>query len=83
VTPVAVGAHFLTLDIGLPTDQLQPVIRRILTDGGGPLDVELAALNRRGNAIRVRIETMGPTDSTGQVIGAVLLMEDNVSSGSA
>ena len=72
----AIGEHFLTVDIGLPTDQLRPAIRQILTDGSGPLDVELDAVNRRGRAIRVRIETIGLTDNAGQVTGVVLVMED-------
>jgi two-component system, chemotaxis family, CheB/CheR fusion protein len=73
----AIGEHFLTLDIGLPTDQLRPVIRQILADGGGPLEVELDAVNRRGRAIRVRIEAIGLTDSAGGISGAVLVMEDD------
>jgi hypothetical protein len=53
------------------------VIRQILTDGGGPLQVEFDAVNRGGQAIRVQIETIALTDGTGQVNGAVLVMEDN------
>jgi two-component system CheB/CheR fusion protein len=71
----AIGEHFLTVDIGVPTDQLRRVIRQVLTEGG-PIQVELDAVNRRRQAVRVQIETIRLTDSTGEVSGAVLVMED-------
>ena len=72
----ALGEHFLNLDIGLPTDQLRPLIRQALSDGGEPVDIELDAVNRRGRAIRVRIECSALTGSNGTISGAVLVMED-------
>jgi len=72
----AVGQHFLNLDIGLPTDPLRPLLRQVLADGGGPVDVELDAVNRRGRAVRVRIELIGLTDGAGRKAGAILVMED-------
>jgi two-component system, chemotaxis family, CheB/CheR fusion protein len=54
------GRHFLSLDIGLPVDRLRPMIRDQLgdgsaLDGGQPNEMVLAATNRRGRAITVRV----------------------------
>src|SRR5436190_15148858 len=37
----AVGQHFLNLDIGLPTDQLRPMIRRVLGGDSDPQEIRL------------------------------------------
>jgi two-component system CheB/CheR fusion protein len=72
----ALGEHFLNLDIGLPTDQLRPLIRQALSDGKGPITLELDAVNRRGKTVRVRIECSPLANVGGRVSGAVLVMED-------
>jgi two-component system CheB/CheR fusion protein len=74
----AIGEHLLNLDIGLPTDQLRPLVRQALMDADGPRSVELDAVNRRGKSIRVRIECSPLTSGDGSVSGAVLMMEDGV-----
>ncbi len=71
----AVGQHFLNLDIGLPTERLRPLIREALADSGAPKEIRLAAVNRRGRSIRVRVMCSplgGPGEDAG---GAVLVME--------
>ncbi|SFP21237.1 two-component system, chemotaxis family, CheB/CheR fusion protein [Geodermatophilus dictyosporus] len=70
------GQHLLNLDIGLPLSELHPLLRRQVTDDGPPHDsVELAAVNRRGRPVRVRV-TVSPfshgADGHG---GAVILMD--------
>jgi two-component system CheB/CheR fusion protein len=50
-----VGEHFLDLDIGLPLDQLRPMIRRTLGGDLGPQEIAVPAVNRRGRTISVRI----------------------------
>jgi len=73
-----IGQRFLSLDIGLPTDELWPLIRRALV-GGGPQQTEVAAVNRRGRAIVVRV-VCAPLLSDGpQPTGAILVMEQDES----
>jgi len=72
----ALGEHLLNLDIGLPTDQLRPLIRQALSDGKGPIALELDAVNRRGKTIRLHIECSPLANGQGVVSGAVLVMED-------
>jgi two-component system CheB/CheR fusion protein len=76
----AVDHHLLSLDIGLPTEQLVPALRAALT-GGDRQDVELEAVNRRGRSI-VCLTTVMPlvagdgADGEGRVRGAIVLMND-------
>lgn len=72
----AVGQHFLNLDIGLPTDRLRSIIRRTLAGEEGPHDVTVAAVNRRGRSIDVRVlgsPLRGPEESA---TGVILTMEE-------
>jgi two-component system, chemotaxis family, CheB/CheR fusion protein len=71
-----VGQHLLNLDIGLPTEQLRPLVRGALT-GADPREHELRleAINRRGRTVRLvvsaspmRLRDSGPT-------GAIVLMD--------
>ena len=47
----AVDNHFLSLDIGLPSEQLAPALRAVLSGGSERETRELKAVNRRGRAI--------------------------------
>jgi two-component system, chemotaxis family, CheB/CheR fusion protein len=71
----ALGQHLLNLDIGLPTDQLRPLIRRTLADGE-VMEVQLKAINRRGRPVAVRVVCTALKAPLGEVDGAVLVMED-------
>jgi two-component system CheB/CheR fusion protein len=51
----AVGQHFLNLDIGLPTDELRPMIRQLLNVDVDRREAHLVAVNRRGRQIGVRV----------------------------
>src|SRR5262249_11581681 len=73
----AVGQHLLNLDIGLPTDQLRPMIKASLPDSGRTRHVDVDAINRRGRSIRLRIECSPLASTAGVVSGAVLVMETN------
>src|SRR5262249_26484140 len=69
-----VGHHFLTLDIGLPVQDLRGPIRKTMS---GDLDGEpiyLDAINRRGRAVRVAIglTRLGPDDAN---VGVILMMQ--------
>jgi two-component system CheB/CheR fusion protein len=71
----AVGQHFLNLDIGLPTDQLRPMIRRVLSGDSDPQEARLAAVNRRGRTIEVRVVAT-PLSRDGEgTTGAILVMD--------
>jgi two-component system CheB/CheR fusion protein len=72
----AVGQHFLNLDIGLPTDQLRPLIRAALGDGPDRHELVVKAVNRRGRSIAVRVlaSPFGVRDPG--VAGVILTMEN-------
>jgi two-component system CheB/CheR fusion protein len=76
-----VGHHFLTLDIGLPLDQLRPLLRGALETDGKSGEVLVDAVNRRGRAVVVRVACAplgGRTmDSGGE--GAIIVMESDAS----
>jgi two-component system, chemotaxis family, CheB/CheR fusion protein len=69
-----IGQRFVSLDIGLPTDELWPLIRRALV-GDGPQHTELAAVNRRGRSIVVRVVCTPLISDGAQPTGAILIME--------
>jgi two-component system, chemotaxis family, CheB/CheR fusion protein len=72
----AVGTHFLNLDIGLPLDLVRPLVRSILAGEDGPNSATLAAVNRRGRAIEVRVAASPLRGETDAVVGAILTMEE-------
>jgi two-component system CheB/CheR fusion protein len=74
-----IGEHFLNLDIGLPFEQLRPLLRAASRPDGGPGEITLEAVNRRGRTITVRV-AFAPLHnglqrpSTG---GAIVVMESD------
>ena len=70
-----VGQHLLNLDIGLPTDRLRSLIRRTLAGESGPQEVTVAAVNRRGRSIEVRVLGSALTRGTEDPAGIILTME--------
>jgi two-component system CheB/CheR fusion protein len=70
-----VGKRFLDLDIGLPTDQLRPIIRQTLGGDGGPHELQVEAVNRRGRTIDVRVLCSPLHGSLPGVAGALLVIE--------
>ena len=73
----SVGQHFLNLDIGLPTGQLRPLIRRALAGEAGPHEMVLPAVNRRGRTILIRVAGSSLSGADGSATGAILLMEQD------
>jgi two-component system CheB/CheR fusion protein len=73
----AEGENFLSLDIGLPVAQLNGPIRPILSGEATGGEVTLAATNRRGRSIQVKV-TLAPLVGTGgkQPEGVILLTEE-------
>jgi two-component system CheB/CheR fusion protein len=72
-----IGQHFLNLNIGLPTQQLRPLIRRTLIGDSGPREMVLSAVNRRGRPIQVRVASSPLDKVDGSAEGAILLMEQD------
>jgi two-component system CheB/CheR fusion protein len=71
----AVGQHFLNLDIGLPTERLRSLIRRTLADEDGPQEATLAAVNRRGRGLDVRVMGSALRSGGDEATGVILTME--------
>jgi two-component system CheB/CheR fusion protein len=74
-----IGEHFLNLDIGLPFEQLRPLLRAASRPDGGPGEITLEAVNRRGRTITVRVAFTPlhnglQRPSTG---GAIVVMESD------
>jgi len=74
-----VGQHFLNLDIGLPFDQLRPLLRGALGDGAQPGEAAIEAVNRRGRPVLVRVACtpLGPQNGGPPGDGAIVVMETN------
>jgi two-component system CheB/CheR fusion protein len=77
----AVDSHFLSLDIGLPSEQLAAPLRAVLSGSSERETREIDAVNRRGRPI-VCAATVLPllnavgTDGNRHPRGAIVMMED-------
>ena len=67
----AVGQHLLNLDIGLPTERLRPMIRRVLSGEADSIETRVTAVNRRGRTVELRVVTSALNGSS----GAILVMD--------
>ncbi|MDJ0577692.1 MAG: hypothetical protein QNJ65_21350 [Xenococcaceae cyanobacterium MO_234.B1] len=65
----------VTLDIGLPVEQLREPIRNCLTRGEKHQQIVLSAINRRGQTIQCRINCNPLISSKSEFQGVILLME--------
>ena len=71
------GSHLLNLDIGLPVEQLRPVLKSCFTDDGGEQVISLDAINRRGRPIRCTVTCTPLNGGDGTVQGAIVHMEES------
>jgi two-component system CheB/CheR fusion protein len=71
----AAGQHLLNLDIGLPVAEIQPAVRSALQDDKFDTTVQLAAVNRRGRRIALRVRCGALRSPSGAVQGCILIME--------
>ncbi|HZA97282.1 MAG TPA: CheR family methyltransferase [Gemmatimonadales bacterium] len=71
------GKHLLNLDIGLPLEQIRPMLRSCLSGENGGRIATLDAVNRRGKTIRCQVTCTPLSDGGDGVRGAILLMEDS------
>ena len=72
----ATGQVLTSLDIGLPVDQVRPLIGNAFVDPDNPGETVVEAVNRRGRSTQVRVTCTGFQSTLGSgVNGALLLME--------
>jgi two-component system CheB/CheR fusion protein len=69
------GDVLTTLDIGLPMDQVRPMIGNAFVDPENPGTVVVDAVNRRGRSTRLRVTCTSFQSPDGGVNGALLLMD--------
>jgi two-component system CheB/CheR fusion protein len=72
------GKHLLNLDIGLPLEQIRPLLRTCLNGHAESQLLTLDAINRRGRTIRCQVTCTPLADGADGVRGAILLMEESV-----
>ncbi|HWK29525.1 MAG TPA: CheR family methyltransferase [Solirubrobacter sp.] len=78
-TDEALGNHFLSLDIGLPSEQLAPALRAVLSGASERETATLEAVNRRGRPILCAatvLPLVNPSGDGAGVGGAIVMMED-------
>lgn len=71
----AVGALLTSLDIGLPVDEVKPLIGKAFVDADSTGEAVVQAVNRRGRQARVRVRCNAFHSPGSAVNGALLLME--------
>jgi two-component system, chemotaxis family, CheB/CheR fusion protein len=72
----AEGQHLLSLDIGLPSEQLKPIIRASLAGRAEREGIVVPATNRRGRQFQCRVTCLPlGNGSDGAVNGVIVLME--------
>jgi two-component system, chemotaxis family, CheB/CheR fusion protein len=72
----AVGKSLLALDIGLPTEVVTPHLRTLLNQAGdGSPALELAAVNRRGKTVNLRIAATPLRTEEGATSGFILVID--------
>ena len=70
------GIVLTSLDIGLPMDDVRPLIGHAFVDQDSPGEAVIEAVNRRGRSTRIRLLcTAFQASPSGSVNGALLLME--------
>ncbi|MDX6256012.1 MAG: two-component system, chemotaxis family, CheB/CheR fusion protein [Frankiales bacterium] len=70
------GQHLLNLDIGLPADEIRPLVRAALADGTDPHHADVAARNRRGRDVTIRLTCTAMRGVADEPRGVVLVMSD-------
>lgn len=70
----AEGEDLLSLDIGLPVEQLRKPLDAAISDGHQNTDLTLAALNRRGQKFNCEVRVMPLFSATHGLFGGIVLM---------
>jgi two-component system CheB/CheR fusion protein len=74
-TAEAVGVNVLTLDFGLPIEQLAGPIRSVLSGQTKLSELTVPAVNRRGRAIECAISCLPLSAPDGSVRGVIILAD--------
>jgi two-component system CheB/CheR fusion protein len=69
------GELLVSLDIGLPFEDIKPLIGKAFVDPDITAETVIDAVNRRGRAAKVRVMCSGFRSASGSASGALLLME--------
>jgi two-component system CheB/CheR fusion protein len=73
----AIHRNFLSLDFGLPVEQLKAPVKACLSQEAEFLEVVLDSVNRRGKTIRVKVTcTQLANIAGGEPQGVILIMEE-------
>src|SRR5262245_24873830 len=70
------GQHLMNLDIGLPVDQVMPLLRGVINDGSQDGELTLEATNRKGRRILCRVRVAPMNGPEGDVKGAIVVMDE-------
>src|SRR5262245_8017559 len=70
------GRHLMNLDIGLPVERLRQPIRAVLSGESESAELTIDCRNRRGKSVRCPVRCTQLTAVSGQVLGAIILMEE-------
>jgi two-component system CheB/CheR fusion protein len=70
------GQSLLSLDIGLPVEQLRNPVRAILNDRSAFQEIVLESTTRRGKAIQCRVTCTPLVGAEQDTQGVILLMEE-------
>jgi two-component system CheB/CheR fusion protein len=73
-----VDSNFLTLDIGLPVEQLAGAIRTCLVGQSEAETVQVAAVNRRGRTLPIEVTCVPLRSVDRSVRGVILTMQESV-----
>jgi two-component system CheB/CheR fusion protein len=70
------GEDILSLDIGLPVEELREPLEDVMSTNAKATDLNLEAINRRGRSFRCEVRVM-PLFSAGQgLFGGIVLMRE-------
>ncbi len=72
-----ISQHFMSLDIGLPTEALKQPLRAIISGESQSYEVQLNATNRRGKAIECQVICTPLIHTEVDIHGVILLMEES------
>jgi len=70
------GQYLLTLEMGLPLDDVLPLLRGILNGSSKDGELVLEATNRRGRQILCRVRVAPMTGPDDEVRGAIVIMDE-------
>ncbi|HJU89734.1 MAG TPA: CheR family methyltransferase [Gemmatimonadaceae bacterium] len=70
-----IGRNLLSLDVGLPVEQLKQPLRNALADASFAGNSDIPCINRRGRQVTCRVATLPLLNDGGTVDGAIITME--------